>query len=80
MMDAFVTAEMMAGDLTSPESSTGDEPKPNLDIESLAQGHRVVSWKDWQLIDQEERRRGAARGKEREKMTSVQEMLGMLPR
>ena len=45
-----------------------------------ALGHfadRVVDWDGWRLIDAEERRRGTAKGKPREKITNLQEMLAV---
>lgn len=39
---------------------------------------RIVNWQDWERLDQEERSRGKARGKLREKMTDVGEMLNWL--
>ena len=41
-------------------------------------GIRSVSWYDWTKIDAEERRRGQLRGKEREKIRRVSEMLAVL--
>lgn len=41
-------------------------------------GVRVTSWRDWLWIDHLEREEGKKLGKEREKMTSVEEMLGCL--
>lgn len=35
----------------------------------------VVTWDGWGKIDKEERRRGRAKGKPREKITQVQDML-----
>lgn len=43
-------------------------------------GVRTVSFEDWRRIDAEEIRRGAAVGKPREKLTSVEEMLAVLDR
>ncbi|KAI5476852.1 NADPH-adrenodoxin reductase Arh1 [Pseudohyphozyma bogoriensis] len=78
MFDAFTTADLIASDLatspSSPRSTTQDPP-----IEKLAGGGgRVVSWKDWERIDDEEKRRGRELGKVREKMTDVKEMLEFL--
>lgn len=39
---------------------------------------RTVSWQDWQKIDKVERANGSARGKTREKLDSVDEMLQVL--
>ena len=39
---------------------------------------RRVSWADWKRIDEEERRRGRAKGKPREKFLSTADMLKVL--
>ena len=39
---------------------------------------RAVNWADWMKIDAEERRRGKEKGKEREKLRSVEEMMRIL--
>jgi adrenodoxin-NADP+ reductase len=42
-------------------------------------GHvRPLSWEDWKRVDAAERARGLKLGKEREKFTSVKEMLKVL--
>ncbi|OQO07213.1 hypothetical protein B0A48_07783 [Cryoendolithus antarcticus] len=43
-----------------------------------ARGIRSVSWADWEKIDAEERRQGIGKGKVREKMRSITEMLRFL--
>ncbi|XP_058835763.1 NADPH:adrenodoxin oxidoreductase, mitochondrial [Topomyia yanbarensis] len=47
------------------------EAKPGLELA----GRQVVSWNGWKAIDKEERRRGADRGKPREKVVRLDEML-----
>lgn len=74
MFDAFSTADLVAGDLVASNS----EARPELPIDSLRGSRRVVSWEDWEKLDAEERRRGQERGKVREKMTDVAEMLRIL--
>lgn len=70
-----MTAEIIAQDATARQA----DPKPEFDIASaLTAGGRVVSWSDWRRIDDEERAEGAKKGKLREKMTSVREMLDFL--
>ncbi|XP_062541548.1 NADPH:adrenodoxin oxidoreductase, mitochondrial-like [Armigeres subalbatus] len=49
------------------------EAKPGLDTS----GKRVVSWMGWKAIDAEECRRGATKGKPREKIVKVDEMLNI---
>lgn len=80
MYDAYATADRIAEDLVAqvpPAAARRPLPLPLPPIEDLAAaaGTRVVSWTDWERIDREERRRGAALGKVREKMGSVREML-----
>jgi ferredoxin/flavodoxin---NADP+ reductase len=56
-------------------------PKPGAEgIPALAgsDGRRVVSYEDWIAIDQAEIGRGTPKGKPREKITSVEEMLDLL--
>nr|AAX85204.1 adrenodoxin reductase [Aedes aegypti] len=49
------------------------EDKPGLDTN----GKRVVSWEGWKLIDAEECRRGETKGKPREKIVKIDEMLSI---
>ena len=76
MMDAHLTAEIMLGDLA--QAAAAEPAPPPFDLQQLAGSRRVVSWSDWQCIDRAERQRGAALGKEREKMLTVREMLDVL--
>ena len=88
MADAFETADAIAADwdsgrpflnpgVDSARNSTGlgwDGVK-----DAIAKtGARPVGWKDWLHIDAVEREKGKAMGKEREKFTSVEEMLKVL--
>lgn len=81
MFDAFATADTIAEDLSAlppggeKRFSAGEE----LLLERWRGGKRVVSWEDWERIDRVERERGREKGKLREKMTSVEEMLEVLP-
>lgn len=87
MTDAFTTADTIIQDLASqsgpgsllhaPEHSTGlgwDGVKP----EAERHGLRPTSWKDWQRIDAVERERGQQKGKVRDKLGRVEEMLEVL--
>lgn len=47
-------------------------------IERYREGKKVVSWKEWERIDRVERERGREKGKLREKITSVEEMLRII--
>lgn len=64
------------------DAEAGRLPEPTAatppDALLAARGVRVVSWADWQRLDAIERERGAASGRPREKLTSVQEMLEAL--
>ncbi|KAK4703155.1 ferredoxin/flavodoxin---NADP+ reductase, partial [Phenoliferia sp. Uapishka_3] len=73
MYDAFATADLLASDLASPTSVPA--MKDDFSIEALRGDSKVVTWQDWENIDREERRRGEEKGKVREKMQSVEEML-----
>lgn len=74
MFDAFSTADLVAGDLIA----SAEEQRPALPIEQMRGSKKIVSWEDWEKIDNEERERGRQRGKVREKMTDVGEMLALL--
>jgi adrenodoxin-NADP+ reductase len=75
MFDAFAAADLLASDLSSFPSTS---ERPPLPIEQLRGSARVVSWEDWEKIDQVEKERGKEKGKLREKITSVREMLEVL--
>ncbi|MCJ1434986.1 NADPH-adrenodoxin reductase [Xylographa pallens] len=85
MDDAFASAEAIVedweaglslanGDVTGPSKRGWDILAADLKIRS----RQTVSWEGWRRIDAEERRRGQLRGKEREKITSIPEMLDVL--
>ncbi|TKA82020.1 hypothetical protein B0A55_01722 [Friedmanniomyces simplex] len=88
--DAFLTADVMAGDweqhatfLGSGVGRNGDADVESAGYEGVREeirkrGIRSVSWAEWEKIDAEERRRGKERGKEREKIRRVGEMLRIL--
>lgn len=85
MADAFSTANVIAEDWHSHalfiKGSNGDNPKIGWDgVKQKAEklGLRRVSWEDWRKIDQAERSRGRLTGKEREKFTSISDMLAVL--
>jgi adrenodoxin-NADP+ reductase len=86
MNDAFATADVIAEDWYSHASFIGsansDEPLKDgwagLKGEAEKRGCRRVSWQDWELIDKAERERGAAKGKEREKFTKIEDMLAVI--
>jgi adrenodoxin-NADP+ reductase len=85
MNDAFATADAIADDWHSHalfiESRAGEARKLGWDGvkgEAVKTGLRRVSWQDWEKIDEAEMERGKAKGKEREKFTTVADMLRIL--
>ena len=89
MEDAFSTGDAIAADWHSGaaflQRGTKDgsgNPSPagweGLRTELDTSACRVVTWDDWRKIDQAERERGRAVGKEREKFTSTSEMLSVI--
>ncbi len=79
MEDAFATAEAIAEDweCKAPFLKGGDG-WATLKSEVTSTKVRTVDWGDWQKIDAAERKEGARRRKEREKLTSVEKMLEVL--
>ncbi|MCJ1404283.1 NADPH-adrenodoxin reductase [Xylographa trunciseda] len=82
MEDAFSSAEAIAEDWEAGISlANGDVtefPKrgwDSLKADSMVRSRQTVSWENWQKIEAEERKRGEFKGKEREKFTSIPDML-----
>lgn len=82
MDDAFHTGDIIArdwdGGVKFNDAECGKDGFDAVSSEMQRRGIRAVSWQDWQRIDAEEVRRGKAKGKEREKCRSVEEMLQIL--
>ncbi|KAL3418356.1 NADPH:adrenodoxin oxidoreductase, mitochondrial [Phlyctema vagabunda] len=83
MQDAFSTADAIAEDWHSQLPFLHEEGGSGLGWDGVKdeaerRGCRRVSWADWKRIDAEERNRGQAVGKEREKFTSIEDMLAVL--
>ena len=88
MEDAFATAEAMIQDwesgdvdfLSTTTKEGTDVPRGWDALGPIAKnrGLRAVSWRDWLRIDEAEKERGRARGKDREKFRSVEDMLAVL--
>ncbi|KAI5272578.1 nucleotide-binding domain-containing protein [Aureobasidium subglaciale] len=83
MQDAFTSADIIAKDWADGVTFIGnnDDSKAGwneVKNEAEKRGIRSINWEDWLKIDKEEKRRGQAKGKEREKCHSVQEMLKIL--
>lgn len=79
MNDSFDTGRIVLQDL---DSGAIDTSEAKLGLQSIAplldkRGVRTVSFSDWEKINCEEVRRGEERGKPREKMLNVQEMLSV---
>lgn len=87
MTDAFTTADSIMQDLASHSGSGSLLHAPNhssglgwdgVKAEAERRGLRPTSWKDWQRIDAVERERGQQKGKIRDKMGRVEEMLEVI--
>ncbi|KAF2503142.1 NADPH:adrenodoxin oxidoreductase mitochondrial precursor [Lophium mytilinum] len=85
MDDAFTSADVISLDWEQQASFLNSEAggSSGLGWEGLKReignkGLRPVSWKDWKRIDKVEKEKGAKLGKEREKFTSVEDMLRVL--
>ncbi|KAJ5200944.1 hypothetical protein N7449_005747 [Penicillium cf. viridicatum] len=87
MTDAFTTADTIVQDLAKRADSTSLLHAPDhssglgwdgVKIEAQRRGLRPTSWKDWQRIDAAERESGQLKGKPRDKLGRVEEMLKVL--
>jgi len=87
MNDAFASADIIAQDWESDVPFLNDEQGESkstglgwdaLKEEVISKGVRPLSWNDWKVIDRAERERGKQKGKEREKFSTVEEMLKVL--
>ncbi|KAF4125317.1 adrenodoxin-NADP+ reductase [Geosmithia morbida] len=85
MQDAFTTGDAIAQDWLSgapfirPNSQTSILAGWNgVKQEVSGNANLAVSWEQWQKIDNAEKNRGQAKGKEREKFTSTTDMLAVL--
>jgi adrenodoxin-NADP+ reductase len=73
LWDAQETADTLLADLS--ESPTRKSDANALPTLLQSRGLRYVTYEDWQKLDQLEMERGASRGKPREKLTQIDEML-----
>lgn len=86
MEDAFATAEVIVQDWHDHSMFLNGEPERTPELagwdgvkaEADRRGLRRVSWSDWETIDAAERERGRTLGKEREKFSSIEDMLAVL--
>ncbi|RAR14098.1 NADPH:adrenodoxin oxidoreductase mitochondrial precursor [Stemphylium lycopersici] len=87
MQDAFASADIIAQDWEADVPFLNDTKGDNrgtglgwdgIKAEVQNKGVRPLAWADWKRIDAAEREKGKAKGKEREKFQSVDEMLQVL--
>lgn len=87
MQDAFTSADVIAYDWENGakflNDAQGENKGTHLGWDGVkaaveGKGVRALSWADWKRIDEAERVRGKAKGKEREKFVSVKEMMEVL--
>lgn len=85
MEDAFATADTIAGDVQRNAPLLGRGEGVNRDgwegvraDTAPSQLSNVVSWQDWQLIDEAEIAKGRLAGKKRLKFTSTKDILALL--
>jgi adrenodoxin-NADP+ reductase len=87
MQDAFQSADIIVQDWENNvpflNDSRGDNQSTGMGWDGIKEevvgkGVRPLAWADWKTIDAAERARGQAKGKEREKFGSVEEMLKVL--
>lgn len=79
MEDAFATAAAITSDWQSKKPFlSGGQGWDYLKHDASERGVKTVSWNDWRKIDAAERTRGKLKGKEREKFTSIKDMLRVL--
>lgn len=87
MQDAFSSADIILQDWISDVPFLNNERGENMGTglgwdgiknEVEGKGVRALSWDDWKVIDKAEKERGKILGKEREKFSSVEDMLRLL--
>lgn len=77
--DAVETTDLLLEDFANGRLNRPTEPEPAAVDRALTERRvRVVSWSDWQRLDQLERRQGTAVGRPRLKFTRIDEMLAAL--
>ena len=77
--DSVETVEMLIEDMAAGKLHDPAQPgRASVDKLLAGRGVRVVTFADWQILDQIETARGAAQGRPRVKMTTVKEMLDAL--
>lgn len=83
MDDAFNTGDIIARDWEGEAKFNADDLGEKDGFEGVRKemekrGVRAVSWPDWIKIDAEERRRGKEKGKQREKIRTLEEMMKII--
>lgn len=82
MQDAFTTGDAIAEDWISGASFLSRDETADgwngVKQEAGASARRAVAWDQWRKIDEAEKSRGQAKGKEREKFTNTEDMLAVL--
>ncbi|HEY7683512.1 MAG TPA: FAD-dependent oxidoreductase [Gemmatimonadales bacterium] len=77
--DAVETSDLLLEDFRAGALNVPTDPAPDAVQRRLTEGRvRVVSWADWQRLDQLEKQNGASCGRPRLKFTRVAEMLEAL--
>jgi ferredoxin--NADP+ reductase len=77
--DAAETAEALIADATAGRLPSPQDPAPEA-IEALVRNRQpeVVTWTDWQALNEAETERGKPHGRPRVKVTQVPEMLSTI--
>lgn len=83
MDDAFSTGDIIASDWEGEVKFNNDAAGEKDGYEGVRKeierrGIKAVSWEDWLKIDAEEKRRGKEKGKQREKIRSIEDMMNIL--
>ena len=78
IIDTMNTAFRVAAGLVTDLNGQQLDPRPGLEGLSEAVRGVATSWSDWQKLDTEEVRRGEVKGKARDKIVSVQDMMEVI--
>lgn len=77
IIDARETVAALVEDVAKGKIKGAQEGRDVLELLSDERRRQVVTWQGYKRIDDEERRRGEAVGKPREKLVDVKEMLSL---
>jgi hypothetical protein len=80
MQDAFETANSIISDvkLNICLNNQKHDKKDLVDWIEKKQGFRTTSFKDWKLVEAEEKKRGLILGKSAEKLVNLEEILDII--